>query len=213
MVPSNRRRVVLYLSSAVVLSGLVYAGFIYKAEPDIGMLISCAQAQIEARAVDGAEPFVARILEREPDSFEGLMLRGAIFELRENWGAALEQYRALLPRAGSAAMEGELRFAIARLEREQGHRRRAEQELAKIESPAPETKFKIHQLRCVLLIERGALEKAREQYEQAAAIAPEAPGLAELRAGLGIGAENNSKTPSGSDERPNQVQVTPGGGR
>ena len=211
--PSNRRRVYLYTSSAIVVGGLVYGGFIHQSSPDVGTLISCAQFQIAMGLTDQAVPFVDQILEIEPDSHEGLMLRAAILEKREDWEGAAGIYEDLLPRVIHGDMRSELRIAIARIRHRQKRFAEALSALESVTEGSNEVLGKAHVVRCWIQRDLGRLEEARAEYHAARKLFRENWNPGELPTSLGLPPEGVDATAPESPDSPAEIQVPAGQGR
>jgi tetratricopeptide (TPR) repeat protein len=79
MTSENRKRLLLYPAILALLSGLVYGGFIYKAEPDAGMLVSSAEVLAQAGLLDEAVENAQRAIRQEPDNRYAHIILGYAF--------------------------------------------------------------------------------------------------------------------------------------
>ena len=66
MTAENKRRLLLYPLFILVLSGLVYAGFVYESEPDVATLVGSAEVLAQAGRFDQAIENAERALLQEP---------------------------------------------------------------------------------------------------------------------------------------------------
>jgi hypothetical protein len=160
-----------------------------------------------------AEPLVDEILQRDPQSYEGLMLKACIHEQRLEWERAADLYRGLLDRTTDRPMRVELQLAIARIRHELEDTAGALAALAEVDPPDDFLRFKLHCLRCAVLLGGGDREAAIGEYEAARKLYPKASNLGRMRADLGFPPENNSETAEVGPERHKPVQVTTGEGR
>ncbi|MBL8899472.1 MAG: tetratricopeptide repeat protein [Planctomycetes bacterium] len=186
MQASNKRRVVLYSTAALTLSGLVYGGFVYRSKPDVPTLLSCAAPQLRLGMLDHAEPFVRQALQEEPDNFEALTMLAAIHEGRGRTDEAVALYQQLLPRSTAVGMQAELEVAIARIELAKGESSKALQRLDAVKTEQVDTLWKKQILRARCLKALGR----QDELESAVRSAEEAAGAnwnsARLRTELGL---------------------------
>ncbi|MBK9388430.1 MAG: tetratricopeptide repeat protein [Planctomycetes bacterium] len=188
MQASNKRRVVLYSTTALTLSGLVYGGFVYRSKPDVQTLLSCAAPQLRVGMLDHAETFVRQALEEEPDNFEGLTMLAAIYEGRGRKEEALALYHQLLPRSKALGMEPELQVGIARLEMNEGEHAKALQRLDGVKAEEVDTRWKTCVLRAHCLKALGRLDEAESAVQTAESVAGSNWSSARLRTELGLAA-------------------------
>lgn len=186
MQASNRRRVVLYGTAALTLTGLVYGGFVYRSRADVPTLLSCAQPQLALGLHEHAEPFVLDALEQDPDNFEGLVMLAAIHERRDRRSDALAIYQRLLPRSEAASMRAELAVAIARLKLEDGNAAAALAELDAVSSEERDTRWKKAVLRARCLQALGRTDELEAAVREVETLSGPEWSSAKLRAELGM---------------------------
>jgi Flp pilus assembly protein TadD len=213
MQASNKRRVVLYSTAALTLTGLVYGGFVYRSKPDVQTLLSCAAPQLRVGMLDHAEPFVRQALEEEPDSFEGLTMLAAIHEGRGRTDEALALYHQLLPRSAAVGMEAEMQVGIARLELGKGEHAKALQRLDGVKTEQVDTRWKTSVLRAHCLKALGRMEEA-ELAVQAAEIAAGANwNSTRIRTELGLAVPAASRSEMDGEDSSATSQATVPNGR
>jgi len=209
MKASNKRRVVLYGAAAMMLTGLVYGGFVYESRPDVATLLSCAQPQLAMGLHAHAEPFVRDALEQDPENFEGLTMLAAIHERAGRRAEALDIYRRLLPRSADNGMRAELLVAIARLELESGDAPQALRHLDEARSEEPDTRWKkaVLRARCLKALGRtGELEAAVLEVE---GLSAEGWSSSQLREELGLPTQVETPDAMEGTESSSAVQGTP----
>jgi tetratricopeptide (TPR) repeat protein len=186
MQASNKRRVVLYGTAALTLTGLVYGGFVYRSRADVPTLLSCAQPQLALGLHEHAEPFVLDALEQDPENFEGLAMLAAIHERRGRRADALAIYRRLLPRSEAVGMRAELEVAIARLALEGGDAAAALAELDAVRSEDRDTRWKKAVLRARCLHALGRTEELEAAVAEVEVLSGPEWSSRKLRSELGM---------------------------
>jgi len=103
--PRARRdwvRVVAWSLTGLVVSGLLFAGFVYRPAPDISTVVSGASMKVRVGLFDEARRDLEDVLLRDPEQAQAHLLMGYLHQLDQEYDAALLHYEAGEELAASA---------------------------------------------------------------------------------------------------------------
>jgi tetratricopeptide (TPR) repeat protein len=180
----TKRRLIAYPIAVVVLSGLVYGGFVYEAEPDAFQLFNSAEILAKIGEFDKAIIDAERGLRQEPENRYAHIIVAYCYGEKGDYERSLEHYRRALELTEDAdETRGVLRLHLAETLLEAGHPAAAESEARAVVEAEPGQ----HQAWHIIgkaRVATGRLEDAREAYRTAAATASDDPTPLVLLAGL-----------------------------
>lgn len=139
MSPENKRRLILYPVVLLVLAGLVYGGFFYKAEPEAGMLLNSAEALYKVGDFDGAIRNAQRALKQEPDNRLAHIILGDSCSMKARHEEAVKHYlRAVALTPVEKKDRGLLRLHLAEAYLASGRNEEGETEALGVARDAPD---------------------------------------------------------------------------
>lgn len=94
MTTNGKRRFGLYGIGAVVLAGLLYGGFVYKASPDVATLVNSAEMLAKVGAFDAAITNASQAVRREPQNRYAHIILGYCYGRKREFDKALSEYDA-----------------------------------------------------------------------------------------------------------------------
>jgi type IV pilus assembly protein PilF len=184
MTTNARQRLLLYPVLGLTLAGLLYAGFVYRAEPDVPTLVNSAEILAQAGVFDKAIENAERALRQDPDHPYAHVILGYAYGQSDRHQDSVLHYRRaveLTPVTEPARASLRLYHAEALLAAGRAEEAASEAEAVFAEFPGE------HQANYVLGQARkaqGRVADARSAFAAARDAAPEDPEPLLLLAGL-----------------------------
>jgi tetratricopeptide (TPR) repeat protein len=120
MTRDTRVRVAVYSAAALLCGALLYGGFVYKGEPEIGTILNGAEILSKVGAHDQAIVECEKVLERDPGNLQAHLIFACSLDRLGRTAEAIERYRRCLPLIEDRAVLLEVRLSIADLRRRGG---------------------------------------------------------------------------------------------
>lgn len=167
---SNKRRAMLYPAALLAIGALVWVGWFHEPEPQVGALLSSADALAQVGAFDKADAELDRVFAQEPNNLHGWLSRAMIREFQREYEQAVGYYRhALLLHGQDDEVARNIRLSISDILRRDGRFEEAEKSLDELEKSNGEHAV-IHRVRGAIDLDEGRLVDAAEhfaKYQQA----------------------------------------------
>ena len=93
MTSETLKRLIVYSVATLLLAGLAYGGFIYKAKPDAATLVSSAEILAQTGVYDQAMENARRALEQEPDNRYAHIILAHCLGQVEKYEESVAEYR------------------------------------------------------------------------------------------------------------------------
>jgi tetratricopeptide (TPR) repeat protein len=93
MTAENKKRIVLYSVTLLLMAALAYAGFVYRADPDVDTLVGSAEVLAQTGVYDKAIENARLALEQEPENRYAHIIMAHCLDQVGNHDEAVEHYR------------------------------------------------------------------------------------------------------------------------
>lgn len=174
MTAENRKRVVLYAATLLLLVGLAYGGFVYKAEPDASTLVGSAEVLAQTGVFDKAMENARRALAQEPDNrYAHIILAHCLGQVGKYDEAVSHYRRAVELSDPKEPTTDSLRLYLGEMLIAAGQ----PAEAARIAESVLETEESLsaHYVLAAARRAEGSFDLAAEEYRKAAELAPTDP--------------------------------------